>query len=316
MTQSALLEQLRGESAARKPVDHELAGGLREWLEDAVADALGALSPDAPPVRVTPRSLTEVLACEAHQVLDEGEHPAMTVEIATELLVTALFRQWVTIGAVVDPLGDALLALEVTGENPGVGPFVAALPRGARKALAGELERHCAQISACWPVLSPTWFPRTHERLIIPLAGGRVLLSGILDLALGAPARDVTSVCIVGVQSGKRCPSDRHKLHFLSLLETLRSGAPPFRAARFFTMTGELDAESLDEQVLQAALSRTLEGTLRLCRIAAGAAPHRSSRSLCARCAVLDSRRPGNASTREEGPGSSDRVFVGTGQIR
>ena len=127
---------------------------------------------------------------------------------------------------------------------------------------------------------SPAWLPRTQERLEVPLCGGRVVLAGVVDLVLGSPAQDRASVCLVELKSGARRIEHRPDLHFYALLEALRSGAPPFRIATYYSGTGELDAEPVGEDTLVGALSRALDGAIRLCRVAAGSAARRDARTI------------------------------------
>ncbi len=134
-----------------------------------------------------------------------------------------------------------------------------------RRMLFEDLRMHSTRIAATWPALSPAWFPRSHERLTVPLCGGRVVLSGIADLVVGPQAAIEASVCVVGVEAGRRGAEPRTHLHFLALLETLRAGAAPSRVATYYTRTGELDAEPVDEHLLVSALLRVVAGAEALC---------------------------------------------------
>ena len=238
----AFLARLRGDATARPAVDPGLAGGLRDWLEDELSEAVAGLADTAAPVRVTKDVLHQVLVCEAHLLAERRAPRRVTTDIARGTMVDLLFRQWVTTGSVVDPFTDALDALRVA-EDDGVLAFVEQLTPDDRACLAAEVEEHAACIAECWPVLSSSWMARTQERLVVPLAGGRVLLSGRVDLAIGAPSAGRASVCIVEVKSGRRRVEHRGDVHLYALLETLRSGAPPFRVATFYTAGGELDVE-------------------------------------------------------------------------
>jgi hypothetical protein len=208
-------------------------------------------------------------------------------ELARGSLVDALFRQWVTTGRLDDPWSEALGAVSVGGDSDGIAAFVEGLPEERRRLLAEEITEQAAGIVARWPVPSPAWLPRTQERLVVPLVGGRVLMSGVVDLAFGGPAGAQASVCVVEIKSGRRRIDHRGDLHFYALLETLRSGAPPFRIATYYTRTGELDVEPVTDDVLVGALGRVLEGTVRLCRLAAGTEPARTPNGLCAWCSDL-----------------------------
>jgi hypothetical protein len=287
----SLLARLRGDGLDRPPVDPGLAGGLRDWLEDGLAGPAGDVFDHNLPVRVSKKGLSQVVTCEAQLVADREVPAGVTPELARGSLVDALFRQWVTVGVVEDPVGDALAALAAEGDRDGTVAFVVGLDPGERAGLAAEVTAHTAVVTGGWPVPSPAWLPRTQERLVVPLVGGRIVLSGVVDLALGDPAGESASVCLVEVKSGRR----RADLHFYALLETLRSGAPPFRVATYYTGTGELDAEAVPEELLVSALERVLVAASRLCRLASGAEPARSPNPECSWCGALPGCGPGLA---------------------
>lgn len=289
-----LLGRLRGQGTNRPAVDPGLAGGLRDWLEDGLAGVVGD-APAGGPVRVSKDTLTAVLMCEAHLVARRTAPRVVTVELARGVLVDALFRQWVTTGRLDDPWSDALGAVEIGGDGDGIAAFVEGLEPERRRALVEEIADHAAGIVARWPVPSPTWLPRTQERVVVPVAGGRVVMSGVVDLAFGGPAGERASVCVVEIKSGRRRLEHRGDLHFYALLETLRSGAPPFRIATYYTRTGELDVEPVTDDVLVSAVQRVLAGAVRLCRLAAGTEPVRTPNALCAWCSDLPRCEPGRA---------------------
>ena len=297
----ALVARLRGTPGERPAVDPGLAGGLRDWLEDELSAAVAALPEGAGPVRVSKEAVNGVLTCEAQLVAVRAARPGPTLQLARGSMVDALFRQWVTTGDVGDPLVEALEALAVGGDPDGIGSFVAALSGEERRGLAEEVADHLERIRAGWPVPPPSWLARTQERLVVPLAGGRVVLSGVVDLALGAPSAGRASVCIVEVKSGRRRVEHRADLHLYALLETLRSGAPPFRVATFYSAGGELDVEPVGRDALLGALHRVVAATLRLLRLAAGGEPEPSPNPLCGWCPALAGCAPGLARTAEAG---------------
>jgi hypothetical protein len=301
LSPSALLRRLRGDGAVRPLVDPGLAGGLRDWLEDGLSELSGILEPDGPPIRVTKEALSQVLVCEAHALSRWSAPREISVELARGVLVDALFRQWATVGEIGDPLQDGLGAVRATGADD-ICDFVEALPEEKRLDLAEQLAQHAITIASGWPRLSPSWLARTQERIEVSLAGGSVVLTGVVDLALGSPSDGRASVCLLEVKSGARRLEHRADLHYYALLETLRSGAPPFRVATYYTATGELDAEQVAEDVMIGSLQRVLEGTLRICRLRAGVAPARTPNPLCDWCRELPTCAPG----LERG-GSGDR---------
>jgi hypothetical protein len=306
LERDGLLRRLRGDGGPRPTVDPGLAGGLRDWLEDGLVAAVAQLPAGVDVVRVNKDWLSQVLVCEAHHAARRVEPRAVTVDLVRGSLVDALFRQWVTTGVIDNPWNDALAAFEVEGDRDGVVAFVTGLPPALRQRMIDDVAEHATRIVERWPVPNPAWLARTQERLEVPLCGGRVVLAGVVDLVLGGPAQDRASVCLVELKSGARRVEHRGDLHFYALLEALRSGAPPFRIATYYSATGELDAEPVGEDTLVSALSRALDGATRLCRLAAGAEPARSPNHLCAWCVGLPGCPPGQQRVGSDVPRATD----------
>ena len=96
---------------------------------------------------------------------------------------------------------------------------------GAERALLAEtVASHARQLAGLVPRFAPGWLPRTDDRIAIPLAGGRVVLHGVADLLVGVPQPGVASLCALGLTTGGPWARERRSLHFVALLETLRSG--------------------------------------------------------------------------------------------
>lgn len=258
-----LLERLRGDAARRLRVDPGLAGGLREWLEDGVADAIAGSAPSDLAVVVD----RWALAADGHG----PRVPEVTVPLARGAMVAALFRQHVTTGQIGDPVADALAALGVDERSGPIVEYLQGLAPGARAALHREVAAHAQLLASSWPPVAPGWLPRTADRLSIPLAGGRVVLTGVVDLVLGAAPGDRASVCLVDVRSERRA-EHRADRHFHGLLETVRAGAPPFRLATYYTATGEVDVDDVDDELLFDAVRRCVEGVRRCAWPASGLA--------------------------------------------
>jgi hypothetical protein len=176
--------------------------------------------------------------------------------------VHVLFRRLVVDGAVegavVDPLGDALDACRAEGPGGAGAATVAsveAMDEGSRKALGNVVASHAAHLADLLPRLAPAWMPRTDDRVAIPLAGGRIVLHGVFDLLVGIPRPDTASLCALGLCTGGSWARERRSLHYLALLETLRSGTPPFRLALLETGSGRYGVEDVREEHLRAIAS-------------------------------------------------------------
>ncbi len=297
-----LLERVRNTGRPRPDADPELARRLRSGLEAGLetyagtgTDVAGVVAAaggregmrTGSPLVVTKDRLTRVLACEAHYVASEfGDRP-LSAALACGAIVDVLFRQLVTVGSIGDPMADGLAALAVDDHQRDLVSWVEHLQAAERDELRAEVERQAEGLRRRWPVLDPGWLPRTQVAMRVPLAGGAVELSARADLVIGPPAGDVASVAIIEVKSGYRRIEHRADLHFYALIEALRSPAPPFVVATYYTRTGELDVDPVTEDLLMGAARRTLAGTQRLAGLALGAEPSRTASVLCGRCSLL-----------------------------
>jgi hypothetical protein len=178
----------------------------------------------------------------------------------------------VTVGQVGDPLEDALDALRVDPGRAAIVRHVTDMTRESRSGLGASLTSHVTNLVNLTPRFAPGWLPRTDDRVAIPLAGGRIVLSGVFDLLVGAPVPNTATLCALGLTTGGRWAEARTVLHYLALLETLRSGTPPFRIALLHSAVGRLGVEDVLEEHLRsivshvvvrlAALRRDLDGGL------------------------------------------------------
>jgi hypothetical protein len=216
-----------------------------------MAPLVGDRPGDAPPLVLSPARLATAPGGTPRQ---DGD----AVALARGALVHALFRAAVIGVHLGDPFTDALAALAADGGRQRTVDLVRGLGTGERAALAAEVAEHAEVMRRCWPTLAPSWLPRTGERVSIPLAGGRVVLSGIFDLAVGVPPSGRSSVCVVDLRTGDPHARDVLVLHYLGLLETLRSGAAPFRVATFYSRYGLVEAAELGDDDLAASVERTV----------------------------------------------------------
>jgi hypothetical protein len=166
--------------------------------------------------------------------------------------VRALFRQLVTVGTLGDPMTDALDALRADGRADGVVGHIESLGHASRLVLAEAVRLHAEHLRDLVPRFAPSSMPRTEDRLAIPLAGGRVVLVGAIELLVRAGGRPGASLCAIGLATEGPWEAERRSLHYLALLETLRSGAPPLRLALLESATGRYGVEDVREEHVRA----------------------------------------------------------------
>jgi hypothetical protein len=273
-----VLALLRHGSERRPRFDPGLAGGLRAWLEDGASELVAARGEDAPPLYLGPRLLWDESATAAgaavvdptsaavvaesqdadHLEADVPGETAYPTELVQSCLVRALFRQMVTTGRVGDPMVDALDALQIDPGRVAMVRHVNAMSEEQRSFLADSLTTHVEHLVNLTPRFAAGWLPRTQDRVAIPLAGGRVVLCGVFDLLVGAPIPGTATLCAVGLTTGGRWAQARMALHYLALLETLRSGTPPFRVAILHSALGRYGVEDVLEEHLRAIVSHVV----------------------------------------------------------
>lgn len=233
-----LLTRLRAPGRARPVVDAGLAGGLRAWLEDAVAPSVRPGTADAPGVAPISTPI----------VVGEGECTPR------EAVARAVFLLVVDGVPVRHPLDDALAVLSVDERGARIADSLRHATPSQRAALRRDAALCAGAAAAQWHQPPAAWLPRIGERLRVPLAGGRVVLAATADLALGGPAEDTASVCMVEVRLAAPSERDRRSRRFLALTETLRSGAPPLRVATYHPATGDMCCDEVSDEMLALAV--------------------------------------------------------------
>jgi hypothetical protein len=268
-----LLDDLRSRTACRTGFDPGLAGGLRAWLEDGVVSIVSGMA-GASALEIRPWNLVR-----GATGTYPGCPPTASANSPRRLprlhlaLVRTVFRLTVAGSPPARPFEDALSALSVEDRGVAIVHAVGALGRRQRSALRDIVRSDAATIVSQWRMPPAAWLPRTRERLCVPLGGGAVVLTATADLMLGALAPTCASVCAVNVHAGPPEAAHARVRGFLALLETLRSGAPPFRVATYHTACGRLVVQDVTDDVLTSAVSDVLEhlGTVRFARHEAAA---------------------------------------------
>ena len=215
-----LLAALRGTPALRPAVDRGQAGGLRALLEDGLFERLGGAGS---PVRITTATIA-------------GAAPvASSTAPIRGALVAQLVRLRLAGVAVADAFDDASCALAASGRDEHLVALICDLDADEHARLGAEVMAHDAVLRRRLGAIPARWTPRCGLRQVISLAGGRVELRGFVDAALGAPGSPRASVCLLEVTTSSLEPRHDDVLSYLALLETLRTGEAPLRAAALST---------------------------------------------------------------------------------
>ncbi len=104
--------------------------------------------------------------------------------------------------------------------------------------------------------------PSTEWNVRVELLGGALVLSGTMDLVIGAPAAAEpgrATRLAIDLKTGKAWPEHAEDMRFYALLLTLRFGVPPYRVATLYLDSGEWQAEDVDRPMLDRAADRVVE---------------------------------------------------------
>ena len=258
--QRAVLDALRAPDRPRPRYDPGLRDAVRGHLEDELGELAALL--DRPAV-VTKRALGEVLACEAHHVASSTAPFEWNVALARGIVVHRAIQLGVFRRDDPPPLELVDDALDRLADDPdaAVADYLLGLPEAERAELRGAASEVVSAFRELWPPLARRWLPRTETPVRAELCRGKLLFTGRVDLSLGAPEGDRAGRVLVDLKSGAASAGHLHDLRFYALLETLRSGVPPLRVATSYLEAGDLAVEEVDEDVLEAAVRRTVQGT-------------------------------------------------------
>jgi hypothetical protein len=104
--------------------------------------------------------------------------------------------------------------------------------------------------------------PSTEWHVRSELLGGALVLSGQLDLVLGAASAaepNRATRLAIDLKTGRAWPEHAEDMRFYALLLALRFGVPPYRVATLYLDSGEWQAEDVDARVLDRAADRVIE---------------------------------------------------------
>ncbi|MFI5035543.1 MAG: hypothetical protein ACHQFZ_05000 [Acidimicrobiales bacterium] len=241
----SVLDALRGDRAARPPLDTAAAARRRAELELGVAEVLGETTPDLPFV-ITATALGPGAGAVDLLASARGR--------LRGALVSVLLRLHVVGTAVTSPFDDALAAWCAEGPSPELLARCEALDAEERARLATDVTAHYVTLTRAIGEVPPGWNARTAQRASLRLGGGRVLLRDTVDLVIGSTRTGVASVVLLDVTTAPLGEGAERALRFHALVETLRSSAVPLRSAVLSSATGELWLREVDDELLARAV--------------------------------------------------------------
>jgi RecB family exonuclease len=282
--QRAVVELL-GRGAGRVDIPEGLADELRAELDAAIAEVADLLSPDDP-LFVSKHALSTVFRCEAQHLAGQGRFewspPVARGTVAHKAIeLGANSRREHPPAELVD---EAIARL--IDSDAQISRYLEALGDLDLAEVRGPAVNLVTRFVECFPPLRPAWFPRTESRLAYEAGGGRVKLSGKVDLSLGRGADKV----IIDLKTGWANADHRADLRFYALVELLASGTAPRKLASYYLDEASAHPEDVTEGVLRTAARRTADGIVRMARLHRGGdEPTRTAGSQCRWCELSES---------------------------
>ncbi len=283
--QADTLTMLRGEGP-RPTFDLALRRELRACLEGGITDLAVLLER---PLWVGKTPLGRVFACEAHEVAEQQVPFDWNLANARGTVAHRAIELSVHLAGPASPLHLVDTAITRMADDPdsGIGAFLGRLDEADLAELRSDVNNLVSDFLDQWPPLKSSWRPTTEARLKAELCGGKVVVSGKVDLALGAPVGTEAGRVFVELKSGAARAQHLDDLRLYALLETLRIGVPPRRLAVHSLDSGSLLVVDVDLDVLQAAARRTIAGVRTLAELHLGLrSPQVTANPACRWCSA------------------------------
>jgi hypothetical protein len=258
--QQDVVDALGARLHERPSFDPRLRLELRGELEDRLAPVAAGLA-DGVNLWVSKHMLTGVHGCEGSWLAQDAEPfewSAATARGTVSHKAVELSVHWRGESSPAQLVDEALARLGAGGD--GLGEWLVTISESERAELRSEAVDRVTKFTECFPPLDARWRPVTESRLRAELCGDRVVLSGKVDLTVGAPTGVVAGKVLVDLKTGGFVPAHRDDLRFYALVETLRLGVPPRLLASYYLDSGRLQPEPVTEDLLRATVERVVRG--------------------------------------------------------
>jgi RecB family exonuclease len=270
--QRRTLAALGATTAERPTFADDVGPRLRAELESGLADALADLAPDEYLV-ITKHLLGQVHGCEVRLLVEEaaGDEFTVTVPIARGAIAHKAIElgiHWRGEPLPLDLVDEALARLATT--DHWLTDFLQTCSEADRAELRATAADRVAKFFESFPPLDARWRPVTESSQTVELADGRIRLRGKVDLTLGTARGNQAGKVIIDLKTGSPNPVHRDDLRFYALLDAIRLGVPPRLVASFYLDLAEARTEPVTDDLLEAAVARTVDGVRRLTALRAG----------------------------------------------
>ncbi len=256
--QRRTVRSLLGDGSGRA-FDPGLPERLRAYLEDGVegASVTGR-------IRLSKDRLNDLDRCEgSFAAALAGERPPFepTAKNAVGVLLHRALEVDAAVAEEEDPEALVEVAAAALAEDRRFGPFWSALGDVGRATVRADALAGVELFRASFPPLGAArrlLAPAAERWVAVTLGGGRVSVTGRVDLMVGRFEPRLATRVLVDLKTGTAWPEHAEDMRLYALLFTLRFGVPPLRVASFFLRSGECQPEDVNEEVLVRSADRVI----------------------------------------------------------
>jgi hypothetical protein len=282
-----------GTRAARPHFPDDLARTLRAQLHDALAPAADRLALLGAELHVNKSELARVHQCERfHQAEAAAGFPGWSKDLARGVVAHRAIELGVFMAGEPAPLELVDAAIDriiEDGDDHSPRSWLLEAPATELAELRSAANDLVCKFEECFPPLKKAWRPRLESSVRVELHGGQIMLRSKVDLALGRAEGTQAGVLVVDFKSGRAYPHHIDDLRYYALLETFRSGVPPFRVASYYLDAGNWHHEDVTEELLAITMRRVIDGIDKLAALRTNErAPTFTPGPACGYCRVRD----------------------------
>jgi hypothetical protein len=276
--QTETLNVLRGDPGARPTITPALRTDLQAFIDAELAEVDG-------PLTISKWMLSNVHDCEGRYLAKDefswkpSNARGTVVHKALELSTGG--RNSVPPMTLVD---HAMRRLCEAPDTQSLAEYLRTIDDGERAELRVAATDLVMKFFEMFPPLRDAWHPNAEASTAAFAGHRRIIFRGKIDLRLGTLHHERASTLILDFKTGNPSFADREDLRFYALLETLRTGVPPFRWANLYLSAGRTEHEDFSEGALHAAARRLVDGTRKIAALHAGAQPSLSPGPTCTFC--------------------------------
>ena len=262
--QQAIIDAL-GVPSDWEPLPIEIISAIEDQLTTALASLEGKFTAEKP-LRINKHYIATVHGCEKYHVLNRDEPFAWNINTVRGTIAHKGIELLLNWRGPIVPAEIVDAAITSVADNPrqSASGFINTLSEPEYAELRGQVLGAVTNFVECFPPIRSQWRPMVEYSASYSLFNNSVLFSSRMDLVLGGPGRKV----LIDLKTGRLTPTHRDDLRFYALVETLRSRQAPRQLGSYSLDSARLEDEDVTEGLLQAAVRRTVAGTLLIAELA------------------------------------------------